>query len=716
MNDQTLNISTMSGGSALVPSMGANYGMGNVPVTLPSIPNPTPPPPQMVTVLTPKAAKTDLASKQTTTNQIVAATSAQTQKNLLNTFGQPITQGGSPVPQAQPGQQPVQGQQQQGQTTTQPAAPTAATVPPAGAQPVTLPNGVTANYDTSTGQLSTQDGKQLQYIGGQWVDPATGQPPIAGGTQMKDAQGNISTQPGGIPSTGDPTSDYILGQLQQNQQAMDLASSQHQQQLNQVLNGTVPLTADQQAQVSGLQSQLQQLRTQQETANKNYVEATKLLGIRAGRMQYQPGAYAEDVNKAISDGVQKIADLDIQGASAVATLKQGFMDSDYKIINQSYQDLQNNIKDKSDTLSKMQNAVKTAVDTQTARLAQQSSELAIQSTQVNNLAQSALSATLKADGTLDLDMLQQIADEQGVDPNTLYSAVQKAQKDETLFQQGESKFASDQLQAKETLANIAANTANTYANLAKTQAETANLQPLNPANVSDEAKPLVSAFNSAMQGLPAAQMAQAKQTFNQLVNSGDIQGAKDFVIRVAASSLPTIEQTQVIGRSEALNALTDIQSLLDQAKVKSNDTGLVTGTLVNLSTKLGQNNDADLQYIGSRIQQQLQVYRRAMTGVAFSPQESQQYEKIFPDITNVNDLNTTKIQALADGLSGNNRADLEFAVGKSNYDQLFSPTPSQLPSDKAAATTQSPAVNAGSTVTYQGKQYTVDANGNMTAK
>lgn len=715
MAADNLNISTSTGGSALVPPNG--MALAPVPITLPSIPNPTPPPPQKVAVITPKAAQNDLNAKKTATSALTAAVQAQTSNNLAkNTFGQPVNQaGGSPVPQQQPAQQqPATGQP--AQTGTQPATGAATTVQPAGTQPVTLPNGTTANYNTSTGQLSTQDGKQLQYIAGQWVDPATGQPPVAGGTQMKDAQGNVTTQPGGIPSTGDPTSDYILGQLQSNQATMDAASNTHQQQLNQILNGTFPLTADQQNQVSTLQSQFEQLKQLQQKANDNYINATTILGIRSGIQQYAPGLAAGAVTDAMSLGVQRLAALDIQASQAVSTLKQGFMDNDYKIINQSYADLQNAISKKDETLTQMQTTVKAAVDMQTQKLAQQSSELAIESTKVNNLAQSALSATLKADGTLDLDMIQQIADEQGVDPNTLYSAVQKAQKDEITFQQGESKFASDQLQAKATLANTAANTANTYANIAKTKAETANLQPLNPANVSPEAKPLVSAFNSAMQGLPAAQMAQAKLTFNQLVNSGDIQGAKDFVIRVAASSLPAAEQTQVIGRSEALSALTDIQSLLDQAKAKSNDTGLVKGTLVNLGTKFGQSSDPDLQYIGSRIQQQLQVYRRAMTGVAFSPQESQQYEKIFPDITNVNDLNTTKIQALADGLSGNNRADLEFAVGKSNYDQLFSPTPSQLPSDKAAATTPPPAVNAGSTVTYQGKQYTVDANGNMTAK
>lgn len=712
--DTPLNISTASGGSALVPSMGTGSSM----VTLPSIPNPAPPPPKKLTVVTPDAAKTDLAGKQSTTSAVSQALAQQTSNNLQNAFGQPInTAPGSPVPtqpgQQQPGQQnTAQGAQQQPQSTqsaqgsagaiqqptgTGTAAPT--TNAP-GVSQVTLPNGVKANYDSNTGQLTTVDGKQLTWDKSQnaWVDPATLQPPTPAGTT--DASGTLQT-----PSTGDPVSDYIISSLAANQAQADKNAADFQSSLSKILNGTMPLTADQQAQVTAIQSSFDQLKQTQQQANDNYVSATKLLGIREGREQYQPGIFAEDVKDAISDGVSKIAALDTQASGAVADLRKGFMDDDYTIINASYTALQNALTQKSDTLNKMQTAVDDAVNVQTQRLQQQKTQLDLQTTTVTNAAQAVLGQALKADGTLDLDVIQQAADDYGVDANTLYGAVQKAQRDEITFQQGESKFATDQIQAAAQLKATNASTAEAYANIAKTNAETAALKPIDVSSLPADAQPLIPAFNSASTGLTAAQTTQAKQTFNQLVNSGDYQGAKDYIVRVAASSLPTAQQTQVIGRSEAINSLSQIQSLLDQAKSTNNGTGLVKGSLINIGTKLGQSDDPDLQYIGSRIQQELQVYRRAMTGVAFSPQESAQYEKIFPDITNVDELNTTKIQALTDGLNNNNRTDLSFAIGGKNYDSIFGADTASLPSQT---------VKGGSTVSYGGKQYSVDADGTMT--
>lgn len=476
MADKPLNISTMQGGSALVPQPMMSQPM----VTMPTIPNPTPPPPQKVAVVTPAAAKADLTQKQQTTNAVALAMQQHTQ-GLLNTMGQPISQaGGSPVPTAQPQQGQPQGQAQTPTQTTvaAPAAGGAAapTVGPAGTSPVTLPNGAKANYNQGAGTMTSEDGKPLIYQNGQWVDAATGQAPLPAGSQTTTGTGQTkqtTTTPGGVPSTGDPVSDYILGQMQTNQQALDMASATHQQQLSQILNGTFPLTADQQAQVAGLKGQLDTLRQQQEKANADSVRATKILGIRSGRYQYQPGAQNTEVTNAIDDGITKLRDFDIQAASAVASLKKGFLDDDYKVINQSYEDLQGAITAKNTTLTQMQTVVKNATDMATARLNQQKAELDIQETLVNNVAQSALSAVLKADGTLDLDMLQQIADEQGIDPNTLYGAVQKAQKDEIVFQQAESKFASDQLQAGATLGLTQANTQKAYADIAKTKADTA---------------------------------------------------------------------------------------------------------------------------------------------------------------------------------------------------------------------------------------------------
>lgn len=197
---------------------------------------------------------------------------------------------------------------------------------------------------------------------------------------------------------------------------------------------------------------------------------------------------------------------------------------------------------------------------------------------------------------------------------------------------------------------------------------------------------LAAAFNNALLGLPANAQKQAMATFNSYVQAGNTAAAKDYIVRIAVTGLPAAEQSQAIGRSQALSALTDIQGLLDQAKAKNVNTNILTGNIVNIAQKLGTTNNPDLTYIGSRIQQQLQTYRRAMTGVAFSPQESAEYAKIFPSVTNTDTLNTSKISALVDGLDSNNRAQIAFAIGDANYDAIFGkPAASSLPSSKPSA-------------------------------
>lgn len=445
-------------------AFGAPTALNSFISTLPSVPNPTPPPPKTLTVVTPKVAQDDLATKQDTTNQVASAVTAQTQNKLAQATQPPV------VPGTQPTNTNAQQPQQQTQTSTNISG--TSYTPPTNATPVTLPNGVQAYYDNDTQQLTTATGQQLQFNNqAGWIDPTTGLPPAPAGTT------NSTT---GVPATGDPTTDYLNTQLQKNQTLADQANATHQQQLQQLLNGSFPLTADQQAQVAGLQSQYTQLEALQKQANDNLASATTILGIRNGQQQYAPGLAATSINKVVSDGITKLATLDTQASSAVASLKQGFFNQDYTQINGAYKDLTDAIAAKDDTLNSMQENVQKQVALQTAKIQQQTAQLANQTAAITSIASSALQQSLKADGTIDLDALQSIADANGVDVNALYGAVQKEQQTETTAQQQDAKFASDQLQAQANLAKTNADTANTQASTRKTNIEANAEAPVSP--------------------------------------------------------------------------------------------------------------------------------------------------------------------------------------------------------------------------------------------
>lgn len=185
--------------------------------------------------------------------------------------------------------------------------------------------------------------------------------------------------------------------------------------------------------------------------------------------------------------------------------------------------------------------------------------------------------------------------------------------------------------------------------------------------------PYVNAFNSASLGLTADQRKTAAANFQKLVGAGDVQGAKDYIVRTAIVGAPVDQQNQAIGRRVAVDQLTHIQQLLNEAKKNKSSTGLVTGSLQNVTQKLGQSGDENLAKIGVEIANALQTYRRSMTGVAFNDAESKEYKKIFPDITNVDQLNAAKIEALTDVFRTNDKSVLSFYVGSTNYDKIFGP-------------------------------------------
>lgn len=211
-----------------------------------------------------------------------------------------------------------------------------------------------------------------------------------------------------------------------------------------------------------------------------------------------------------------------------------------------------------------------------------------------------------------------------------------------------------------------------------------------PAPTLAENQAMVDAFNSAASGLPSApRIAQARGIFNGLMKNGNTTAAREYIVRTAVEGMPTADQSQIVGRMQAVDSLAEIQGLLAKAKEKGASTNILTGNIVNIAQKLGNTSNQDLSYISSRIQQVLQTYRRSMTGVAFSPSESKEYAKIMPDITNVNDLNVTKIAALKDGFNINNRAALSFAIGPTNYDAIFGKSEiPQLPSERATTTSK----------------------------
>ena len=95
-------------------------------------------------------------------------------------------------------------------------------------------------------------------------------------------------------------------------------------QIEKINRGAVPLTSAESAQVAGLQQQFQNLITQQTQVNQSASGTAMLRGYQSGAAEYDPTFNVKTIGSIVSAGNQKIADLNVQMASAVAELEDKF--------------------------------------------------------------------------------------------------------------------------------------------------------------------------------------------------------------------------------------------------------------------------------------------------------------------------------------------------------------------------------------------------------
>ena len=185
-----------------------------------------------------------------------------------------------------------------------------------------------------------QGGQTQQPTGTQTATPTT------------QTSGQTTTQPTqGVQSTTTPTStdqlSPIIGQIQ------DLFD-EHTTALNDIKNGTIPLTPAQQAQIDATQKTLDQTREAQVQANKSYEALVQQAQFRQGTNITNPNQFIAKNQQAISSDIARLQSLDNQSAMTVAQLKQSFMDKNYEEIDKHYTRLEQALKEKADLIDKIQ--------------------------------------------------------------------------------------------------------------------------------------------------------------------------------------------------------------------------------------------------------------------------------------------------------------------------------------------------------------------------
>lgn len=157
----------------------------------------------------------------------------------------------------------------------------------------------------------------------------------------------------------------IQSQMQQNQDAMTTATTNFNNTVTGIMNGSVPLTPFQQSFIDSTKSSFQNIIKAQEIANKNFIGGTTVAQEARGLSRYSPEIAVGNIFAATTEANQKIADLNTKMNLNLSQIQQGFQEGNYKMVKDSYTELQNSQKERQATLEKMytivQNQEKEAV-------------------------------------------------------------------------------------------------------------------------------------------------------------------------------------------------------------------------------------------------------------------------------------------------------------------------------------------------------------------
>lgn len=421
--------------------------------------------------------------------------------------------------------------------------------------------------------------------------------------------------------------------------------------LDQFQNGTYPLTPDQQSLLDATKAQFEGLIKQQQLTNQSYENGVRILGNVTGRAQYFPDIAMQEVKNAINSGLQKVADLNSKEASALATMRQGFQDDNFKLVAQAHKmildidaEIEKQMKDTHDAIIKEQEKAQARQDKIDNDLyervtkpiqelmkdvakngaPQDIQDLISGATTVEDAIANAGDWIQSATGDLgDYLQYKRELEKQGLTPMN--------------FQQYKDDKDAKELRKKSAEAYASAYASAKGKGAGEAEAESIAMQKAGIA-IPDEYKTVLNTI-----------LGSGKFTKDQTkaITNAVMSGEDPFtVVKNQAKGIMTNTEANKVGNFEdAKSAMVDLQSALNEYYAKGGKTNIFTGSLEKTMNKLGEVKNPELVDLATRISASLQVYRNAISGTAYSEQEGKDIASIFPGINKTQGLNTAIIDS-----------------------------------------------------------------------
>lgn len=146
--------------------------------------------------------------------------------------------------------------------------------------------------------------------------------------------------------------------------------------------------------------------------------------------------------------------------------------------------------------------------------------------------------------------------------------------------------------------------------------------------------------------------------------------AKTVILNNARNLMDSWTIKDVAWYENSIYQLKEIKKLLSQYYAKWWDTWIFTGNYEKIMSQLWKVNNPNLKGIAVRIASALQIYRKDITGVAFSSQEARDIADIFPWIDKNKELNEAIINARIESMQASIDSSYGLVLGRDLYNQV----------------------------------------------
>lgn len=158
----------------------------------------------------------------------------------------------------------------------------------------------------------------------------------------------------------------------------------------------------------------------------------------------------------------------------------------------------------------------------------------------------------------------------------------------------------------------------------------------------------------------------------QAIKNGINQGEDPFTVikNNAKNIMGQTEATTLTKYEAAKDSLQSLQSNLNDYYAKGGKTDIFSGNYEKVINSLGEVKDPNLVDLATQIQAQLQIYRNAVSGTAYSAQEGADINRIFPGINKTQGLNEAILKGRMSAFDSTIDSVYRTTLGTSTYDNL----------------------------------------------